>query len=241
MWAIVTRCPEPRQAVYAAILASLLRRGAVIVDGEWGRSVSAIHGPPYPSPHQGSGKRVTIRLGDDERGLTKLELILEARMGDTYTALAAVLALTAPLITLVNSIAGIAVGVSSATLGMLSMLTSSIDSNWCTSLLEEACLEASEYKELVDREQTCHIECSEASGGYSCTIAPLSSREILSASLAILGFSVKGSTAYTSSLRIDYRCSASSCTLLFKPRRLYPRPTIYTAILTTMLASKIAC
>lgn len=241
MWALVTRCPEPRQAVYAAVLASLLRRGAVVLDGEWGRSLAVLHGPPYPSPRLGSGKRVALRLGDDERGFTRLELVLESRLGDAYTVLAAVLALASPLAALALPAAGVALGAASASIGILSMLTGAIDANWCSSLLEEACIEAQEYRELVEREQQCRIECSEAGGGYSCVLGPVSSREVLSASLAILGFNVQGSTAYTSTIRVDFRCSGSSCTLLYRPRRLYPRPTIYTAILATMLISRLAC
>ena len=241
MWVVVDRCPEPREAVYAAILASLLRRGAVLLEGEWGSSVYAAHGPLYPSPRQGSGKRVAVRLGEDEKGLTRMELVVEARLGDAYTILSAGLALATPLATLIHPALGAGTAAASAAVGLLSMLAGGVDANWCSSLLEEACMEASDYRELVERRHQCRIECREVDGGYACTLAPVSSREVLSASLAILGFNVRGSVARTPGIRVEYRCSGQSCTLIYRAGRLYPRPTIYTAILSTMLVSKLAC
>ncbi len=241
MWVIVTRCAEPQQAVYASLLASLLRRGALPVDGEWGRSIVALHGPPYPSLRHGSGKRVSARLSREENGLTRVEVVIETRLGDVYALAAAALALLAPLAGVAGLQYSLPLGLAAAASGVAATLTTSIDANWASSLAEEACLEAPSYRDMVSQEPRCSVECGEARGGYACTIAPLGAQEVLGAALAILGFSVRRGRAETQTLSVRFTCSPSSCTLLFRPRRLYPRPNIYTAILVSMLAARLAC
>ncbi len=238
MWVVVTRCDADESSLYASLLATVLRRGALPVNGEWGKTLTVLHGPLLPRLRQGTGKRVTLRVSR-EPGFSRIEAVLEQRLGDLYGVAAAALAVAAGLTAFTLPPAALASGIASGLLGIHSVLTSHVDANWVSSLLEEACMDARDYQGVL-REHQCSVECEPVRQGHACSIKGLSTREVLAASLAILGFNVSGDTARSQSLRIRFWCEDGSCHLLYQGRGAR-KPTIETAILVTMLVAGLAC
>ena len=238
MWVLVTRCEASDAALYASLLAAGIRRGAIPVHGEWGRSVTLIHGPVWPRLRQGTWKRVAVRV-TREASLSRLEAMVEQRLGDIYGFVGAVAGIAAPLAALFNVWLGVLLGAASFATGIYSVLTSHVDFNWVSSLLEEACLDAKDYQGVV-RDTGCSVECSPVRQGYACSIQGVAGPEIIGASLAIIGFGVAGRKARSGGLHVEYWCDTLSCTLLFRGHGGV-KPTIETALLVSTLVAKIAC
>lgn len=209
--------------------------------GEWGRTVTVVHGPLLPSVRWGSRRRISFRV-HSEGGTSRIEAVLEQRMGDFYGLLGVAGAVMTPLVAGLSLIPGIVMGIASASLVFTSLLSHHIDVNWLSSLLEEACTDARDYQAGIGSELRCRIECEPQGRDVSCSLEPVDSPEVLAAALSILGFTVHGEHATNGSLYIRYRCEDGvRCSLVYSSKRFKPKPSIDTASLITLLAAHLVC